>query len=73
MGSDDPTGNYQKPGGMAISLNFDTVEEAREIFEKLSEGGTVKMNFEPTFFSPGFGVLEDKFGIPWMVNTMEPE
>lgn len=73
MGSDDPTGDYQKPGGMAISLNFDTVEEAREIFEKLSEGGTVKMNFEPTFFSPGFGVLEDKFGIPWMVNTMEPE
>ena len=69
MGSDDLTENYQKPTGMAVSLNFDNVEEARGIFEKLSEGGTVRMKFEPTFFSPGFGVLEDKFGIPWMVNT----
>ena len=72
MGSDDLAENYQKPRGMAVSLNFDNVEEARGIFEKMSEGRTVRMKFEPTFFSPGFGVLEDKFGIPWMINT-KPE
>ena len=69
MGSDDPTGNYEKPGGMAISLNYESAEKAREIFEKLSQGGTVLMKFEPTFFSPGFGTCKDKFGMPWMVHT----
>ncbi len=72
MGSDDPTGNYQKPGGMATSLHFGSVDEARVIFEKLSDGGTVQMKFEPTFFSPGFGTCKDKFGMPWMVHA-EPD
>ncbi len=73
MGSDDPTGNYEKPGGMAISVNYESVEKAQEIFEKLSKGGTVSMNFESTFFSPGFGVCKDKFGIPWMIHTLPDE
>ena len=25
--------------------------------------------FEKTFWSPGFGMCVDQFGIPWMVNT----
>jgi PhnB protein len=28
------------------------------------------MPFEATFWSPGFGALIDKFGVPWMVNTL---
>jgi PhnB protein len=27
------------------------------------------MPFSPTFFSNGFGMCVDKFGIPWMVNS----
>ena len=27
------------------------------------------MPFSATFWSPGFGGLIDKFGVPWMVNT----
>ncbi len=73
MGSDDPTGNYEKPGGMAISLHYESVEKARAIFEKLSEGGTVLMKFKPTFFSPGFGTCKDKFEMPWMVHTDQVE
>jgi PhnB protein len=34
----------------------------------LSEGGTVSMPMAETFFSPRFGMLTDKFAIPWMVN-----
>ena len=26
------------------------------------------MPYAPTFWAPGFGMLEDKFGVPWMVN-----
>ena len=35
----------------------------------LSAGGRVIIPFEETFWSPGYGALVDKFGIPWMVNT----
>jgi PhnB protein len=34
----------------------------------LSEGGSINMPFGKTFFSRGFGMCIDQFGIPWMVN-----
>ena len=42
--------------------------EAERKFKALSEGGTVNMPFGKTFFSKGFGMCVDQFGIPWMVN-----
>lgn len=51
-----------------LSLHFKDVDEARKRFDALSEGGTVTMPFEKTFWSPGFGMLTDRFGVAWMVN-----
>ena len=31
------------------------------------------MPFSETFWSPGYGGLVDKFGVPWMVNTIPGE
>jgi PhnB protein len=31
------------------------------------------MPFGETFWSPGFGGLIDKFGVPWMINTIPQE
>src|SRR6266566_3919681 len=59
MGADAPPGRYQEPKGMNLSLHF----------KALAEGGSVTMPFEKTFWSPGFGMCVDKFGIPWMINT----
>ena len=42
--------------------------DAERRFNALAEGGTVRMPFGKTFFSNGFGMCVDKFGIPWMVN-----
>ena len=33
----------------------------------LSNGGQVLMPIGKTFFSPRFGMLADRFGVPWMV------
>jgi hypothetical protein len=38
-----------------------------------NSGGKVGMAFGETFWSPGYGSLTDKFGIPWMVNTSPAE
>jgi len=44
-----------------------TEAEADELFASLSEGGQVQQPLMPTFFSPKFGMVQDKFGVGWMV------
>ncbi|HYL64270.1 MAG TPA: VOC family protein [Candidatus Methylomirabilis sp.] len=68
MGSDAPPQHFQKPQGFAVSLQVKTTQEAERIFRALSESGTVQMPLQKTFWSAGFGMATDRFGIPWMVN-----
>ena len=68
MASDAPPGRQQKAGGFAVSLGVDTPAEAERIFKALSEGGSAPvMPMGPTFFAVRFGMVTDRFGIPWMV------
>lgn len=60
--------NFQ---GFSLSLTVPTEAEADRIFAALSQGGTVKMPLGKTFWSPKFGMLEDRFGIGWMI-TLPP-
>lgn len=69
MGSDAPPQHYAKPQGMSVSVNVKSADEARRIFDALAAHGQIKMPFEKTFWSAGFGMCVDQFGIPWMVNT----
>lgn len=56
--------------GTAISISVDaqSEEEAKQLFEGLSAGGTVTMALEKTFWNALFGMATDKFGVQWMVN-----
>jgi PhnB protein len=40
------------------------------VFKALADGGEVQMPLAETFFSPSFGMVADRFGVPWMVVTM---
>jgi PhnB protein len=71
MGSDAMPGYYQAPGSFYVSIQVEDVAEGERVFKALSENGTVQMPFEKTFWSPGFGMLADQFGTPWMVNCQE--
>jgi PhnB protein len=68
MASDAPPGHYHEPQGFSVSIQMKDVAQGQRVFNALAEGGTVKMPFQQTFWSPGFGMLKDRFGIPWMVN-----
>lgn len=72
MASDSPPEYQQKQQGFYVSLQLNDVAEGERIFNALSEGGNVTMPFGETFWSPGFGMCTDKFGIPWMVNCGRP-
>ncbi|WP_130616561.1 VOC family protein [Cohnella abietis] len=52
-----------------LSLEFATEEEAREAFDKLAVGGTIKHPLGPAFWGGLFGQIEDKYGIAWMIGN----
>jgi PhnB protein len=68
MGSDAPPDSYRKPQGFSVNLGFNDQAEAERVFHALVEDGTVMMPFGETFWAVRFGMLVDRFGIPWMIN-----
>ena len=68
MGSDAPPDRVKKADGFAVSIAVDQVAEAERIFAALSEGAKIGMPIQQTFWAERFGMLTDRFGIPWMVN-----
>ena len=69
MASDGMPGDFKQPQGFRIALQVEDPADARRRFDALADGGSVQMPFGETFFSNGFGMCIDKFGIPWMVNS----
>ena len=56
--------------GFSLSITVPDEAAADRVFAALSEGGKVEMPLGKTFWSPRFGMLQDKFGIGWMVGVM---
>lgn len=57
------------PGFSGFSLSLGAADEAQanKFFNALAAGGNVQMPLGKTFFSPCFGVVQDKYGVNWMV------
>jgi PhnB protein len=53
--------------GFTLSLGVADAAEAERFFTALAQGGKVTMPLGKTFWSPAFGMLEDRFGVGWMV------
>jgi PhnB protein len=70
MGNDhmDFMGPFQAGNNFSLSVHPKTEEEAKKLFEGLSQGGNVIMPLDKVFWGAYFGMLVDKFGIKWMVN-----
>ena len=68
MGSDPPPEHYVQPTGFSVSLQIKEPAEAERIFHALANEGKVQMPIQKTFWAERFGMLVDRFGIPWMIN-----
>jgi PhnB protein len=62
--------NFQ---GFSLSIQVADPAEADKVFAALSDGGNVTMPLGKTFFSPRFGVVDDRFGVHWMVYVAAEE
>lgn len=69
MASDSPMGIDQPPGNVSVMHDPADVTSGKAKFARLAEGGEVTMPFQPTSWSPGFGMVRDRFGIHWMFST----
>lgn len=73
MGSDTVGNDSPQMGtNISLSINVDARPDADRIFKALSEGGTVTMPLQDTFWGAYFGMWTDKFGIHWMINYDDP-
>jgi len=71
MASDYPPGTTGDPQkGFSVMQTAADVPAAKAIFDQLADGGAVINAFAPTFFSPGFGMVQDKFGTHWIISAM---
>ncbi len=68
QGADVPPDHYEHPKGFSVKLDLKDPAEAERIFHALAENGKVQMPIQETFWAVRFGVLVDRFGIPWIIN-----
>ena len=69
MGSDSPHEPVTRGNGVWVTVQVRDPAEGKRVFDQLARDGTVKMAYEKTFWSPGYGMCIDRFGVPWMVNA----
>ena len=60
--------DYERPKGFFVLLESPDAGNAERVFHALAENGTVSMPLQKTFWAQRFGVLVDRFGIPWEIN-----
>lgn len=68
MGADVAPDGYEEPKGFSMSLHIKSTAEAERIFHELAKDGRVVMPLEKMFWTERFGMLVDRFGIPWLIN-----
>ena len=67
MASDGQCAGRPSFQGFALTLIVSNNAEAERLFSALADGGQVQMPLSKTFFSSNFGMVEDRFGVGWMI------
>jgi PhnB protein len=67
-GADVPSAGYRAPQGFSVMLSLADRAKAEEIFRGLADGGNVHLALGETFWAKRYGVLVDRFAVPWEIN-----
>jgi uncharacterized glyoxalase superfamily protein PhnB len=67
-GGDVAPDRYEEPKGFPLSIQITSAADAERIFLELARDGRVVMPLEKTFWAERFGMVVDRFGIPWLIN-----
>jgi PhnB protein len=56
--------------GFSVSLHMNSVDEARRIFNALADGGEITTPLSAVDWADLFGMVVDRFGVPWLVLAL---
>jgi len=70
MASDGMASGKPEFRGFSLSVTVRDEAEARLRFDALAVGGQVQMPLGKTFFAPKFGMVQDRFGVSWMIIVL---
>ena len=73
MLSDGFCSGQPKFNGFSLAIAAADEPAARRMFDSMAAGGQVTMPMGPTFWSPCFGMLTDRFGVGWMITVESKE
>ena len=71
MASDGTGRGNPKFDGFSLSIVAPDEAAAERVFGALGQDGKVDMPLAPTFWAPRFGMVEDRFGVSWMVSVVQ--
>lgn len=55
-----------------VSVRGETVDEITGYWEKLTAGSKVVQELGPSGYAPAYGMLQDQFGVVWVLDVMPP-
>ena len=67
LASDGYSGGKPRFEGISLTISARDDAEAKRIFNALADGGKANMPLTKTFFASSFGMVDDRFGVHWMV------
>ena len=74
MGSDTPSYmEFAPPAGFSVSLSGEDEAKFQGFWDRLTEGGNIVMPLSAPEWGGQFGMLVDRFGVPWMVSISPSE
>ena len=65
----EPGQRIQSGNKVNICLTASNAEESKQMYEALREGGSEDFPLQPTYFSPAYGMVTDKFGVTFQIFT----
>ena len=73
LSDNGPEHDYVQGTNMTACIQLDNADDARAIYDKLSNGSQrIDMELQETPWSPAYGIVVDKFGMTWQINTDIP-
>lgn len=70
-GNDVGDDQFTPMEGFNVSLHVKSTDEAVRIFKGLADGGDVKTALVEVDWAKRFGMVVDRFGVPWLILALE--
>jgi PhnB protein len=67
-GADVLPDDFEQPQGFYVLLHPKEPVESERVFGRLAEGGEIRIPLQKAFWSPSYGSLVDRFGVPWEIS-----